>query len=211
MKTLKLTLALLPIAVISTLACTNAQAADTKFYVGSKLGASYTIADYTFDNYIADFHVDENAKKTVFTINPQVGIDIQYNKLLGSRFEVEGFFHGKSKKDMKGINYEYQSNGAFINGYLDFHVNDMFTPYVGMGVGYSHNKMGNENEDSPAFNIGAGTAINFTKNLALDLNVRYAFYGDEEITTKEVYGRDLSKEEIKLSSVDFLAGIRYTF
>lgn len=215
MKTIsKITLALLPLAFFAS---SMAQAADTKFYGGIKLGDSYTMTkyDYKLEWMGEKAHADETFKKSVFSANPFVGVDFKYNSLLGQRVELEGFFHGKAKSKVKGDRVEVQSNGFFVNTYLDFHVNKVVAPYVGLGIGYAHNKIDqsfdelDNSKDSVAAQIGGGVLFNVTDNLGIDLNVRYACYGDYETKTS---GYDFKAErDVTLGAVEFLAGVKYTF
>lgn len=214
-KILLATFALSMLASSATMAQENQDGySPVRFYLGTKLGSSFVNLSADCDHHY-DCNVDDD---TVFTVNPFVGIDVRYNSLLGSRFEVEGFFHSDAefKYDVKapGFTYyqekaEYKSNGMFFNSYLDFHTKTLFTPYVGLGLGYVHNDTTlkacnySEKKDNFAFNITGGTAIELTNNFAFDIGLRYGYYGE---ILKEQYF-----ENIEAQSLDFLASVRVSF
>jgi opacity protein-like surface antigen len=56
------------------------------------------------------------------------------------------------------------------NAYLDFANETAFTPYVGVGAGYSFIK---DSKDGVALAGTAGVAVDLTQNMALDVSYRY--------------------------------------
>ena len=91
---------------------------------------------------------------------------------------------------------DIKTQSIFINGFYDFEsfaiINSSVTPYIGGGIGISRNKMGvvtevtTENEvayldgnkvSQFSYKLAAGTLINLTKKLSLDINYQYVDLG----------------------------------
>ena len=86
------------------------------------------------------------------------------------------------------------SKSIFINGFYDFQPfslgNTPITPYLGGGVGISKNKMGATHENRPgntvdgktisqfAYKVAAGTLVDLTENVSLDINYQYVNLGN---------------------------------
>ena len=180
-------------AVLALLSTSAYADGNLRGYVGTKLGDAYTI------NSVSG---DDTYSKSAFTVNPFVGVQYRDGSVLGSRVELEGFFHSKASKEIRNRDGSVQSLGFFVNYNLDFCVSKTFVPYIAFGAGYAHSKVtyaGFEGKkDSLAWNAGAGLGINLTDNLGLDIGARFADYGTY-------------KGDVDLKAVDFLAGIKYTF
>jgi outer membrane autotransporter protein len=168
----------------------SALAAGGGIYVKPKVMYESGSAEYRKANF------DDSA----FGFGLAVGWDLRQKVKWGPvspRFEVELATSGeKSDQDAVGTrNYKakFSSTSLFVNGYADFHNSTPFTPYVGLGVGlaYSEAKVreygrysgvyfGSEKESvvGVAYNIGLGTAFRITNTVGLDLNYRYANFGD---------------------------------
>jgi opacity protein-like surface antigen len=91
---------------------------------------------------------------------------------------------------------DIKTQSIFINGFYDFEsfaiINSSVTPYIGGGIGISRNKMGVVTEVTPenevayldgnkvsqfSYKLAAGTLINLTKKLSLDINYQYVDLG----------------------------------
>ena len=91
---------------------------------------------------------------------------------------------------------DIKTQSIFINGFYDFEsfaiINSSVTPYIGGGIGISRNKIGvvtevtTENEvayldgnkvSQFSYKLAAGTLINLTKKLSLDINYQYVDLG----------------------------------
>ena len=91
---------------------------------------------------------------------------------------------------------DIKTQSIFINGFYDFEsfaiINSLVTPYIGGGIGISRNKMGVVTEVTPenevayldgnkvsqfSYKLAAGTLINLTKKLSLDINYQYVDLG----------------------------------
>ena len=86
------------------------------------------------------------------------------------------------------------SKSIFINGFYDFQPfslgNTPITPYLGGGVGISKNKMGTTHENPSggtldgktisqfAYKVTAGTLVDLTENVSLDINYQYVNLGN---------------------------------
>lgn len=154
-------------------------------------------------------NIDRTDSDTVFSVNPLIGLEFNYNKDLNARFEIEGFFHSKAKD--KG--YDFKSNGAFVNYFVDLKVHPVFVPYAGFGLGVAHNNFAGKVKNQFAWHAGAGVSFITTDNLTFDIGARYAQYGkysDHVYEEDDGSNYDLDFES-KLSSIDFLAGVRYAF
>ena len=112
-------------------------------YFGGSIGAAFTDLDYEHHDH---YHkVDDGA---AFMVYPRVGIEFEHMSGWGGKLETEGFFmsnekydvdvwypHGRFREDMK-----VKSSGLFINVIGDYHVNDVFVPYAGVGMGFAKNR-----------------------------------------------------------------------
>ena len=91
---------------------------------------------------------------------------------------------------------DIKTQSIFINAFYDFKsfaiINSLVTPYIGGGIGISRNKMGVVTEVTPenevayldgnkvsqfSYKLAAGTLINLTKKLSLDINYQYVDLG----------------------------------
>lgn len=199
----------------------KAKKEPSNFYIGTKVGASIIklSPDCGFGKYTCDID-----KKSVLTLNPFVGYKFIRKNGLGTRVEIEAFYHSKANFNYDGyFSYEdikeytrnktsLKSYGAFANAYIDFFASDLFTPYIGLGVGYAHhetdvlileNRSFTQINDKFAYHFDLGTSVNFAENFALDFSIRYNNFGD---ILPDYYFQDISN-----TSIDILTGIRYYF
>lgn len=232
----KLNLTILSTMLITTLGSMNYASAEDfdqngnqkpiQFYFGSKIGASFLDLSANCNHYYDDYYYDNCNidNEVVSTVNPFVGISIPWSKGLGSRIEVEAFYHSDAEFKYRSYLYDargyyntkatVKTSGAYLNGYLDIYANKYFTPYVGVGLGYAHNKVditftdysiinGSQTNNNFSYHVDAGTAINLNDHLAFDIGLRYADYGK---VLEKVYESDFD-----LTSVDIYGGIRVSF
>ncbi|MDR0565087.1 MAG: outer membrane beta-barrel protein [Azoarcus sp.] len=166
-------------------------------------------------------HRNANFDDSAFGFGVAVGWDLRQKVKWGPvspRFEVELATSGeKSDRASRGglnhYNYKtkWSTTSLFVNGYADFHNSTPITPYVGLGIGSaytSHKVEGNDHyhnywfsrkEDAIqfAYNIGLGAAFRITNTVGLDLNYRYANFGDINRGTVDAH--------------QFLLGARFNF
>ncbi|MCK9275606.1 MAG: outer membrane beta-barrel protein [Syntrophales bacterium] len=90
---------------------------------------------------------------------------------------------------------EISALSVFVNGYIDFENNTVFTPYLGAGIGFSTIDvdnaqaggivMGSEDDTVFAYQLMAGFSYAFTESMALDLSYRYFATSDPEFGITE--------------------------
>ena len=177
-------------------------------------------------NNVSCEHVDTGeAHKTVFNIRPAIGLEFYKGGDWGVRTEVEWFSASKAKlrnnhfawgpfekTDEEGktetvyyqgrLHDDIRAQALMFNTYIDYHANDIFTPYAGVGLGWSKMRTksgaylvyedgselliedgGNKTTNKLAVDASLGTAINFNKHLALDVGVSYYYLGTAQNTT----------------------------
>ncbi|MCQ2965869.1 MAG: porin family protein [Alphaproteobacteria bacterium] len=109
----------------------------------------------------------------------------------------------------------FKTKTIMLNGYYDLFTNNGFTPYVGVGVGLSHNKMKlvdstiKESDNSFAWQVGAGVTYDVCDNMAIDVGYRYMDYGS--VRKKEIDEDYHSNIKAKLKTNEVLVGVRYSF
>lgn len=211
-------------ATIGATATTANASDDVSFYVGGKIGAAVFDTNMRYQ----DVNNDKLGTGAAFELNPFVGMQINWNDSLATKFEIEQFNIVSSEYDesvringyKKEEKYEFMSNGLFANAYLNILPNNFASPFIGAGIGWSHNKMDRKIEDKIngerwtlskdyskdcfAWHADVGATLNVSQHLAVDLNLRYTDLG--RIGKFYDTGKD-----IDLSTVDFLAGVRYIF
>jgi opacity protein-like surface antigen len=107
-------------------------------------------------------------------------------------------------------------NSVFVNAYLDWHNDTMFTPYAGVGLGtawiqskgaIAGSRTGSRKETNLAWNAALGVATELSYNLGLDVGYRYAGFGRAQ-TGRTPEGRYL---ESNLGMHQLILGLRYSF
>ncbi|MWN89707.1 outer membrane beta-barrel protein [Gilliamella sp. Pra-s65] len=120
-------------------------------------------------------------------------------------------------------------NTLMLNGYYDIDMDSVVTPFIGVGLGVAFTKLGNSHTEKYnvsvdgvdyerslsktktkfAWNLAAGVAYKVNNNINIDFTARYVDAGKVTIKKRnEYYQNKISGD---LSSVDLLAGIRYSF
>lgn len=85
---------------------------------------------------------------------------------------------------------------AMVNGYYDFHMDSMATPYAGVGVGYAFatHKYTNVKKaiDTNMFAYQAMFGVQLAVAKNVNVNVEYRFFGSAktEFASKDVFGKD---------------------
>lgn len=120
-------------------------------------------------------------------------------------------------------------NTLMLNGYYDIDMDSDITPFIGAGLGVAFTKLENSHKEKYnvsvdgvdyersisksktkfAWNIAAGVAYKVNNNINIDFTARYVDAGKVTIKSQNEYYRN--KFSADLSSVDLLAGIRYSF
>ncbi|OCG13885.1 hypothetical protein A9G24_07195 [Gilliamella sp. App6-5] len=120
-------------------------------------------------------------------------------------------------------------NTLMLNGYYDIDIDAPVTPFVGAGLGVAFTKLENSHKEKYnvsvdgsdyerslsktktkfAWNVAAGVAYKLNNNMDIDFTARYVDAGKVTIKEHNEYYR--TNASGKLSSVDLLAGVRYSF
>ena len=206
------------------------------FYVTPKAGVSKTLDTGTMNYDNGD----------VFTLNDDdlgtgSAFGISAGKYITDNFRLEleaikrtGYEMDTTDSDNNLMEANITSKSIFINGFYDFQPfslgNTPITPYLGGGVGISKNKMGATHENRPgntvdgktisqfAYKVAAGTLVDLTENVSLDINYQYVNLGNLK-SGVGVYNQNgifqanlpagINGGEIKTQ--ELMVGLQYTF
>lgn len=219
-----------------------ANASDFNQYVSAKLSRAKIQNDakndfVAIEGAIHGTIVDKKIKDNVWGTRLAYGVEEALTNDGKIRAELEygyndtaknhGSFYFQHLTDPTGGlgAYEFKSTiqTFMLNGYYDYQVNDIFTPYVGAGLGVSHIRTeGNialtlpfwpapvparakSSNDRFAWNISAGTAVKITDSVAADLGYRYTNYGQIKSSAASGYSK------YTFDSHELYVGLRYTF
>ena len=165
------------------------------FYITAKGGVSKTLDTGTmnYDNGAFTLSDDDLGTGSAFGISAGKYITDNF------RLELEaikrtGYEMDTTDSDNNLMEANITSKSIFINGFYDFQPfslgNKPITPYLGGGVGISKNKMGATHENRPgntvdgktisqfAYKVAAGTLVDLTENVSLDINYQYVNLGN---------------------------------
>ena len=206
------------------------------FYVTPKAGVSKTLDTGTMNYDNGD----------VFTLSDDdlgtgSAFGISAGKYITDNFRLElevikrtGYEMDTTDSDNNLMEANITSKSIFINGFYDFQPfslgNTPITPYLGGGVGISKNKMGATHENRPgntvdgktisqfAYKVAAGTLVDLTENVSLDINYQYVNLGNLK-SGVGVYNQNgifqanlpagINGGEIKTQ--ELMVGLQYTF
>ena len=173
------------------------------FYITPKGGISKSMDTGVIlgDTGGGQFDIKDNDLGTGYVFGLSVGKYITNN----FRVELEASQRGGLEYDTQYASEpnlgtttkaDIKTQSIFINGFYDFEsfaiINSLVTPYIGGGIGISRNKMGVVTEVTPenevayldgnkvsqfSYKLAAGTLINLTKKLSLDINYQYVDLG----------------------------------
>lgn len=207
----------------------------TGVYITPKAAYSLQISHEMQQNYYyagAGFK-DSGSDKAghAFGGGVSVGYDFQPRLRLPFRVEFEYLIRTDSKRDwpmtMNGntakTEARFRVETVQAGFYIDAHNRSRFTPYGGIGIGTARIKA--EFDDKFAgkddrvqhnftWHADVGVAMAFTKNLALDFNLRYADYGEVEVksgVSDSSLGKGNSRYKSRLSAGEVLLGLRWSF
>lgn len=130
---------------------------------------------------------------------------------------------GLQSSDDYYLHIKTRMNTLMVNTYYDFDTGTNFTPYISLGVGMAFLKYertglvaGGDNEDADkdsksktrfAYAAGVGTSYKISENWSADVVARYTYGGKINVRTVD----NSAKSELKLSTTDFMVGVRYSF
>ncbi len=132
------------------------------------------------------------------------------------RSELEGNLHQNAEKTIYGLKASVKNNSLMWNTYLDIPTKTPLTPYIGAGIGVARLKATEKDTDinkastNFAWQVGAGTAVEVTRNVAVDLGYRYVDNGSYDVF-KEKVGNEEYKINLDSTSHEIYLGMRYTF
>jgi opacity protein-like surface antigen len=158
-----------------------------------------------------------------------------------ARVELSLTLRGNAdKKENRYTNYEEyrlrttqkvksRMNTLMLNGYYDIDIDSPITPFIGAGFGVAFTKLENSHKEKYnvsvdgvdyerslsktktkfAWNVATGVAYKLNNNMVVDFTARYVDAGKVNIKKHNEYYRTNASAE--LSSIDLLAGVRYSF
>ena len=132
------------------------------------------------------------------------------------RSELEGNIHQDAEDTDGGSKSTLKNNSLMWNTYLDIPTKTPLTPYIGAGIGVARLKATvkdadiNKSSTNFAWQVGAGTAVEVTQNVAVDLGYRYVDNGSYDVF-KEKVGDVETKINLDSTSHEIYLGTRYTF
>lgn len=181
---------------------TGIASANQTYYVSVKMGGGTTTI-YQDNTKIDDYFVQNGFKYdasggVLLEVSPAIGIDWALNteKWLHLRLEAElGYNHYrenmKLKKDADKYDFTVKFDQVFFlaNGYMDFRI-DRFSPYVGLGFGYSWGDMAMRDNDDGAripmdangglYALHFGLAYKYSDITTFDLGCRRVYAPAED-------------------------------
>lgn len=192
---------LLLTGLASAIFATQATATEISPYVSAKLKYVDIKGKYSEPGY--SFNLDDN----IFGGSMAAGTSIKmpYGAV---RTEIEYNQNDTAQKKLLGIiKTKLESQSVMVNAYYDIDMGTKITPYIGGGLGYAKikGKMPALNlsmdDNTFAWQLGAGASYVLTNNISLDAGYRYVDYGDFS-----EYG-----SKIDTTSNELYIGVRYTF
>lgn len=188
----------------------------------------YFAAQAGFSTAPTSDYEDPNNPGKNFELNTQNGVNAAL--AVGTKFgmlrgEIEGVYRYNANDKFvdsggaEGADGSLSMINIFLNGYLEFNLLGIVSPYVGVGVGYGVIALNLkeldgtpvvDDEDSVySYQLIAGAAVNVTENLSLTAEYRYFdTISDAEFNLSGalnfVENSDISSHEIRF-------GIRYWF
>jgi len=170
-------------------------------YVGGQIGLNLVKdSSVFFPNFTQDLEFDSG-----FEFHGIWGIDVG-----DARVEGEVGYHKNDLDSIDGVTGSGDSEVLFalVNGYYDWDLTDVFTPYIGVGVGFANVSLtdGANNFDEsdlvPVYQIGLGLSYKFDRTWMADLGYKLFLTGEPQYMS-DVDGEYLSH---KIS-----IGLRYFF
>ena len=186
---------------------------------------------------LSDSHAQANATGSYddedgWTLGGAVGYDFS-DLSLNMRMELEYLNYSEmdydgdngTAGDSDSMDADIDIQTLMVNAYYDFDTDTGWTPYLGLGVGvafidadlsfdtasWRNNVTNVDDGDADTTNFACmgtlGLAYEFNSNWAVDLGLRYSYFGDTD-----AYEDDDVKFKAKdLGAFESLMGIRYTF
>ena len=194
---------LLLAGVATALFAINASATELNPYAGAKFRYVDMTSEYTEPGY--SFDADDQVMGGSIAIGTSVKTDNG-----AARVELEYNQNEVAESTLFGVaETEVETQSVMLNGYYDIDTDTKLTPYVGAGIGYAKIKgkllvdalSASEDDNSFAWQVGAGVGYALTDSVTVDAGYRYVDYGD------------FSNDDVKIdtSANEFYVGARYSF
>lgn len=242
-------MAFLPVIFLSSFTFADNDNTDilTGYYVGIASGYSFSrqenvdpagttniAAPYqSFDDNIGNSMI--YSAKVGYRPNDLFALDLSYNYRPNYQYNKNFAPDVNVQPTGRNRRANLSSQSAIASGYLFANgLNSLdlgaFDPYIGAGLGYAWNKMGNETSTnlasqsseiiagslthSLAWQMMLGSQVSLNKTLALDLGYRYANLGNFNSSTRQISpsNQSVSKLQIKNATAnEVYLGMNYYF
>ena len=220
---------------------TLAEVGDNFFSI--KLGSSNsnTTGITTFKDQIGTGAAGETTDKDLGKSDiMEIGIGSYFSETFSGEISLaqrNGFKYVTTGVPVNSLRYkaDVESLAVFINGYFNAQplsiIQTSVTPYLGVGVGFSRNKMGavditqvsdgvslgnaaSNTETEFAYKLALGTLINLSDSVSVDLNYQYVDLGNIKSGTNLSWdSRDMNSPFIgpEITSSEFNVGLQIVF
>jgi len=220
---------------------TLAEVGDNFFSI--KLGSSNsnTTGITTFKDQIGTGTAGDTTDKDLGKSDiMEIGIGSYFSETFSGEISLaqrNGFKYATTGVPDTSLRYkaDVESLAVFINGYFNAQplsiIQTSVTPYLGVGVGFSRNKMGavditqvsdgvslgnaaSNTETEFAYKLALGTLINLSDSVSVDLNYQYVDLGNIKSGTNLSWdSRDLNSPFIgpEITSSEFNVGLQIVF
>ena len=170
----------------------------------------------------------------------EIGIGSYFSETFSGEISLaqrNGFKYATTGVPDTSLRYkaDVESLAVFINGYFNAQplsiIQTSVTPYLGVGVGFSRNKMGavdiilvsdgvslgnaaSNTETEFAYKLALGTLINLSDSVSVDLNYQYVDLGNIKSGTNLSWdSRDMNSPFIgpEITSSEFNVGLQIVF
>ena len=211
---------LLLAGVAACLFATNAMALDFQQYVSQYVSVKATYSDMSNEAKTSETYKDGSGSATKkFNLDDNVwGGSFAYGVKTGAiRTELELNLHQDAKKRIAedDINVKMENNSVMLNAYYDIDTGTKFTPYVGAGLGLSHQKVtaGNAKKSSNelAWQVGGGVSYAAAENVSVDFGYRYIDNGSSFTVSRDEDDDVSGKTDFESEANEFYLGVRYAF
>lgn len=184
-----------------------------------------TIADKTLKDNVWGARIAYGLEKPLPSLSSKIRAEVEYG--MNESAKKSGNFdfqYGTVVTTAQGnFNYKSTIQTVMLNAYYDYQLNDIFSPYLGAGIGYAHVKIkadvymplemwstsyseqAKDTEGNFAWNISLGTGVKVTDSVSADLGYRYTNYGHIKKTN------ETGRSRYKLDSHEIYLGMRYSF
>lgn len=204
------------LAGVACLYATGANAVNISPYVGAKI--RYSMIESDFDVEGGDqFDVDDKVFGGSLSIGMKTNIiggairaELEYNKNADAEKKYWVYYENNTGDIDEGEGtFKLKTQSLMLNGYFDVNTGTKITPYIGAGIGYTKMKgelrvngeKGSQDDETFAWQLGAGIGYAINNNVSIDAGYRYVDYGDFED----------DGDKIDTSSHELYIGIRYNF